>query len=131
MKKIIKQKDFFVARKVTTQHTNQRFLKLRQSRLKKYNTKKLDTIIKNTLNKNKVIGAGLVFKVEYADSEQIGHVSKFYTKIGIKRIKERGKTLYEDLEKKLEMMGKKSTAEFKLKGIYIRIIYEKSKEGSK
>lgn len=117
--------------KFETQHTKQEFIKVKNKDIKQYDTDNLDNIIKKIFEKKNVTGVGLVLKVEYKESGEIGHVSKFYTKIGIKRINERGKTLYEDLERKLENMGKKSTAEFKLKGIYIRIIYEKPKESSK
>jgi hypothetical protein len=118
-------------RKFETQHTKQEFLKVKNKDIKTYNTEKLDDIILKVFDKKSVTGVGLVLKVEYADTGEIGHVSKFYTRIGIKRILERGRTLYEDLEKKLEGMSTKSSQEFNLRGIYIRIIYEKSTESSK
>lgn len=118
-------------RKFSTEHTNQVFIKAKNKDIQIFNTNKLDDIIPKILEKKNVTGVGLVLKVEYKDTGEIGHVSKFYTKLGIKRINERGSTLFEDLEKKLEGMSTKSSQEYKLKGIYIRIIYEKSTTSSK
>lgn len=118
-------------RKFETQHTKQEFLKVKRKDISEFNTESLDGVIKKIFDKKNVTGVGLVLKVEYKDTGEIGHVSKFYTKLGIKRIEERGKTLFEDLENKLNGMSTKSSQEFKLKGIYIRIIYEKSSESSK
>lgn len=118
-------------RKFETQHTKQEFLKVKNKDITTFNTDKLDSTIEKIFNKNNVTGVGLVLKVEYKDTGEVGHVSKFYTHLGIKRINERGKTLFEDLENKLNQMSTKSSQEFKLKSIYIRIIYEKSSESSK
>jgi len=123
--------DFRFDRKFETQHTKQEFLKVKNKDIKSYNTEKIDNIILKIFEKKNVTGVGLVLKVEYAETGEIGHVSKFYTKLGIKRILERGRTLFDDLEKKLEGMAVKSAQEYTLKGIYIRVIYEKSTESSK
>jgi len=89
-----------------------------------YNENNLDEQVQNILNEPHVLGVGVVLRVEDLETELIQHGSDYITKGLLEKIHNRGKNVYDHVLEKLRKS--KSFHEFEVRGIYIRIIYEKS-----
>jgi hypothetical protein len=113
----------FVKKKYTT-NTEQQYYKAS----KNYNENNLDDQIGAILNEPGVTGVLLIFRVRDDDSELVHHVSDYITKELYGRLAAKGNSyfLYEHLSNKLKYS--ESVHEYSMEGIYIRIIYEKSKK---
>jgi hypothetical protein len=93
---------------------------------KDYDSRKLNKLIPDILNKPKSKGVLLTFKIWNEEEERIQHVSEFYTKAKLQRLDELGISIYDSLSEKLSERG---YVEYALKSMHIRIIYEKDKKG--
>ena len=69
----------------------------------------------------------LIFRVRDDETELIHNVSDYVTRMSFDRLNSKGVSMYENLTNKLKFSS--SVHEYEIKGIYIRIIYEKSKAG--
>jgi hypothetical protein len=117
---VSKYKGLRFVRKVATTNTIQEYYKLGT------NINDLDSKIDNVLNKPRVSGLLLIFRVMDEESELIHNVSEYITKFLFDRLQLKGISMYDNLSSKLKYS--KSVHEYELKGIYIRVIYEKSKK---
>jgi hypothetical protein len=116
--------NFSYVKKHNTQNTTQEFYKAS----KFYNEDNLDSQIKGILSEPGVLGVGLIFRVQDEENDFIHYVSDYITKTLFDRLQAKGISMYDHLSTKLKYS--KSVQEYELKGIYIRIIYEKSKKMS-
>jgi hypothetical protein len=88
-----------------------------------FDARKLQKIIPSILDRPRVRGVLLSFKIWNVEEEKIQHVSEFYNKAKIKLLVERGESIYDNLAEKLSEHG---YIEYALKSIHFRIIYEKA-----
>ena len=87
----------------------------------------LDSQLIDILNEPGVKGIVLIFRVKDDETDLIHYVSDYVTKMSYERLKLKGISMYQNLAEKLNFSS--SVHEFEMEGIYIRIIYEKSKAG--
>jgi hypothetical protein len=85
----------------------------------------LDSQLIDILNEPGVKGIVLIFRVKDDETDLIHYVSDYVTKMSYERLKLKGISMYENLTNKLNFSS--SVHEFEMKGIYIRIIYEKAR----
>ena len=85
----------------------------------------LDSQLIDILNEPGVKGIVLIFRVKDDETDLIHYVSDYVTKMSYERVKLKGISMYENLTNKLNFSS--SVHEFEMKGIYIRIIYEKAR----
>ena len=120
--------DFSFTKRVFTTNTRQEWYKSNQRYFEDYSDIeiKLDYQIDSILNKPGVRGVMLIFRVKDDDTELIHHVSDYVTRMSFDRLNAKGVSMYQNLADKLKYSH--SVTEYEMKGISIRIIYEKSKK---
>ena len=89
-----------------------------------YDTNELDSVIPKILNERGVKGVLVVFQVESEETGQKQYVSNYITKTLFKRIEQSGESVFEYVASRLRAGN---TKDYKLKFIYLRVVYEKSK----
>lgn len=104
---------------IRTENTVQPIFKAK----KNFNTDDLDKLIPGILDNKRVSGVLIVFSVESEETGQVSYVSQFITRGRLDRIKD-GK-IYDEIVRRFQAGN---TKDYKLKFIYIRIIYEKAKD---
>lgn len=121
-------KDFIFVKRTQTINTKQEWYKARKSFFDDYANieQKLDYQIVDILNKPGVKGVMLLFKVKDEDNDLVHYVSDYITSIFFTRLNNQNISMFENLSDKLKFSN--SVHEYEMKGIYIRIIYEKSKK---
>ncbi len=122
-------KNFSFVKKYFTVNTRQEWYKSRERYFDDFEIieQKLDDQIDAILNEPGAKGVMLIFRVRDDETELIHHVSDYVTRMSFDRLNSKGVSMYENLTNKLKFSS--SVHEYEIKGIYIRIIYEKSKAG--
>jgi len=117
---------FKLYKKTVTTNTEQFWYKLNKG----YNKNKLDDQVGEILDEPGVTGVLLIFLVKEEETEKLIYASDYITKTLYDRLifnaEEYVDVLWSHLTDKLTYSN--SVGEFELKGMYIRIIYEKSKK---
>ena len=119
--------DFSFTKRTFTTNTRQEWYKTRERYFEDYSAieSKLDYQIDSILDKPGVKGVMLIFRVKDEDTELVHHVSDYVTRMSFDRLNAQGVSMYQNLSDKLKYS--RSVSEYEMKGISIRIIYEKSK----
>jgi hypothetical protein len=91
-----------------------------------YDEYKLDKQVNKILSDQKVLGILVTLKVQDEDSGLIHYVSAFINREQLERL---DIPIYDHVVKKAQFS--KSMQDFKLKGTYLRVIYENSKSSTK
>jgi hypothetical protein len=111
---------FRYSKRKTTDNSIQKYFKAG----KDYNPDRLDNLIPKILDKNKVLGVLVVLEIYDTENDIIKYTSEFVTKALIKRLNEKGVSIYDYVAEKTKQS--KSTEEFELRRIHIRVIYAKT-----
>jgi hypothetical protein len=121
--------NFSFVKKRYTQNTIQKYYKSKEKYFDdfEYIEGKLDDQINEILNEQGVKGVMLIFRVRDNESDLVHYVSDYVTRMSFDRLNSKGVSMYQNLSDKLKFSS--SVHEYEMKGIYIRIIYEKSKAG--
>jgi hypothetical protein len=99
-------------------NTSQKIYKAKRN----FNPERLDKIIPEILSDQKVQGVLIVYEIVSEETDQKSYVSNYMTLEQLKRNQSLGETVNEYISKKFQAG---STKDFKLKFIYMRIIYKK------
>jgi hypothetical protein len=120
--------DFSFVKRSFTINTKQEWYKSRERYFEDYSAieSKLDYQIDKILDEPGVKGVMLIFRVKDDDTELIHNVSDYVTRMSFDRLNAQGVSMYQNLSDKLKFS--RSVTEYEMKGISIRIIYEKSKK---
>jgi hypothetical protein len=120
--------DFSFVKRIYTPNTKQEWYKSRERYFEDYSAieSKLDYQIDKILDEPGVKGVMLIFRVKDDDTELIHNVSDYVTRMSFDRLNAQGVSMYQNLSDKLKFS--RSVTEYEMKGISIRIIYEKSKK---
>ena len=113
--------EFAYSKKYETINSIQKTYKAKRE----YNENNLDKLVPKILNEQAVKGVLVIYRVYDEETELISYVSDFITKLLYERLQAKNISLDEHLSTKLRYS--KSVQEYELKGIYIKVIYEKSK----
>jgi hypothetical protein len=104
-----------------TENTIQKNYKL----TKDYDTSKLDGLCSSLLERENVKGVQVIFKVYDEEQERYFYGSEFITKGQLERLESLNISVYDHVAQKLYYA--KSTQDFELKSIHLRVIYAKAK----
>jgi len=108
---------FIFSKTLKQPNSIQKFYKAKKG----FNTNTLDNIVPEILDQKGVTGVLVVFQVESEETGQKNYVSNYITKGVMKRI---DGSIFEYVAERLRAGN---TKDYKLKFIYLRVIYEKSK----
>jgi len=111
--------NFYYTKTVRTTNTIQKIYRAKRG----YSVKDLDKVAPSLLSQDRVKGFLAIFKVVSEETDQSQYVSQYITKEIYDKTIENNETIYEYVANRLQAGN---TRDYRLKFIYLRVIYEKS-----